>query len=121
VRIKLDENIPQSAAAGLSALGHEVHTVGDEGLSGKSDHEVWTVVQAERRFLVTQDLDFSDERQFAAGRHQGILLVRLPDSEQWRLTDYLAAWFSTPDAETWDRCFVVATLNKVRVRRPPEP
>jgi predicted nuclease of predicted toxin-antitoxin system len=121
VRIKLDENIPQSAVSRLNALGHDVHTVIEEGLSGRSDGEVWAVAQAEMRFLVTQDLDFSDQRRFAPGSHQGILLVRLPDSEQWRLADYLAAWFSAPEAETWERCFVVATLNKVRVRRPPEP
>jgi hypothetical protein len=70
------------------------------------------------RFLVTQDLDFSDERRFAAGSHSGVLLVRIPDDEQWRIADYLAGWFSAPDANSWSRCVVVATPNKVRVRRP---
>jgi hypothetical protein len=36
------------------------------------------------RFLVTQDLDFSDVRRFEPGSHHGLLLVRLPDAEQWR-------------------------------------
>jgi len=52
---------------------------------------------------------------------EGLLLVRLPDTEQWRIGDYLLGWFSAPDARTWERCFVVATLNKVRVLRPPSP
>jgi predicted nuclease of predicted toxin-antitoxin system len=121
VRIKLDENIPHSAAVRLTALGHDVHTVIEEGLSGRSDREVFAVAQAESRFLITQDLDFSDERRFTAGSHHGILLVRLPDSEQWRLADYVAGWFAAPDAKTWERCFVVATLTKVRVRRPVDP
>jgi hypothetical protein len=43
--------------------------------------------------------------------------VRLPDSEQWRIGDHLVAWFSDPDARSWARCLVVATLNKVRVTR----
>jgi predicted nuclease of predicted toxin-antitoxin system len=119
VNLKLDENIAVSAAVRLAALGHDVHTVLDEGLGGHSDTEVWHAAQAESRFLVTQDLDFSDARRFEAGTHAGILLVRLPDSEQWRISDYLVAWFSAVDAATWDRCFVVATPNKVRVRRPP--
>jgi predicted nuclease of predicted toxin-antitoxin system len=118
MRIKLDENIATSAGERLAALGHDVHTVLQEGLRGHPDSDVWTAAQTEERFLVTQDLDFSDERQFAAGSHAGVLLVRLPDAEQWRIADYLAAWFSAPDAGTWDRCFVVATPNKVRVRRP---
>jgi predicted nuclease of predicted toxin-antitoxin system len=121
MRIKLDENIAGSAAARLTVLGHDVHTVIEEQLSGRIDSEVWAAAQLEERFLITQDLDFSDRRRFAAGSHAGVLLVRLPDSEQWRITDYLVAWLSTPDASTWERCFVVATPNKVRVRRPPGP
>ncbi len=121
MRIKLDENIATSSADRLTALGHDVHTVIEEELSGHVDSEVWAAAQLEDRFLVTQDLDFSDRRRFAAGSHAGVLLVRLPDAEQWRISDYLVAWLSTPDASTWERCFVVATPNKVRVRRPPEP
>jgi predicted nuclease of predicted toxin-antitoxin system len=121
VRIKLDENIAASAAVRLAALGHDVHTVIEEELSGHVDSEVWAAAQLEERFLITQDLDFSDKRRFAAGSHAGVLLVRLPDAEQWRISDYLVAWLSTPDASTWERCFVVATPNKVRVRRPPGP
>lgn len=120
MRIKLDENIAESARGRLTALGYDVHTVLDEGLSGHADGEVWMAAQTEERFLITQDLDFSDERRFAAGSHAGVLLVRLPDAEQWRISDYLAAWFSTSDADSWERCFVVATPNKVRVRRPLE-
>lgn len=121
MRIKLDENIAASAAVRLAVLGHDVHTVIEENLSGRIDSDVWAAAQLEERFLITQDLDFSDKRRFAAGSHAGILLVRLPDAEQWRISDYLVAWFSTPDASSWDRCFVVATPNKVRVRRPPGP
>jgi predicted nuclease of predicted toxin-antitoxin system len=121
MRIKLDENIAGSAAGRLTELGHDVHTVIDEQLGGRIDSEVWAAAQQEERFLITQDLDFSDRRRFAAGTHAGVLLVRLPDAEQWRIADYLVAWLSTPDASTWDRCFVVATPNKVRVLRPLEP
>jgi predicted nuclease of predicted toxin-antitoxin system len=121
MRLKLDENIAAGAAARLAALGHDVDTVLDEKLGGRPDAEVWAAAQREARLLVTLDLDFSDGRKFAAGTHAGIVLVRLPDTEQWRVADYLAAWFSTPDASAWERCFVVATPTKVRVRRPPSP
>jgi hypothetical protein len=46
-----------------------------------------------------------------------VLIVRLPDSEQWRVGDHLVGWFSDPDARTWERCMLVATLRKVRVTR----
>ena len=70
------------------------------------------------RLLVTQDLDLSDTRKFAPGSPCGILLVRLPDAEQWRVNDYLVSWLSDADAPSWARCVVVATLTKVRVIRP---
>ena len=50
-------------------------------------------------------------------KHAGVLIVRLPDSEQWRVGDHLVAWFSDPEARTWERCMVVATLRNVRVVR----
>jgi predicted nuclease of predicted toxin-antitoxin system len=118
VKLKLDENLPVTAVTPLAAFGYDVDTARDEGLSGRPDEDVWRAAQSAGRFLVTQDLDFSDTRKFVPGSHHGILLVRLPDSEQWRVTDYLVAWLSDPAARTWNRCVVVATPNKVRVRRP---
>jgi predicted nuclease of predicted toxin-antitoxin system len=118
VKLKLDENIAESAAPRLATLGFDVDTARAEGLCGKSDEEVWTASQREGRLLVTHDLDFADARKFAPGTRHGLLLVRLPDSEQWRVGDHLVAWFSSPDVESWVTCLVVATPNKVRVIRP---
>lgn len=118
MRLKLDENLPASAEPRLRALGYDVDTVLDEGLTGHPDRAVWAAAQAEGRLLVTQDLDFSDLRKFSPGTHAGVLLVRLPDSEQWRAADYLVAWLSDPEARTWARSVVVATPQKVRVLRP---
>ena len=85
MKLKLDENIAVSTAPRLAVLGFDVDTALGEGLGGKSDPEVWAAAQREGRFLVTHDLDFSDVRKFAPGTHHGLLLVRLPDSEQWRV------------------------------------
>jgi predicted nuclease of predicted toxin-antitoxin system len=64
MRIKLDENLPQRLAAILAQLGHDTSTAIDEGLTGCTDREIWEAAQQETRFLITQDLDFSDTRQF---------------------------------------------------------
>ena len=118
MRIKLDENIPARAAARLSSLGHDVDTVLDEGLGGRDDGAIWMVAQEEKRFFITQDLDFSDVRRFAPGTHHGVMLVRLPEEEQPRMPDYLALWFSTGDWASWAGAFVVATPHKLRVSQP---
>jgi predicted nuclease of predicted toxin-antitoxin system len=63
MRIKLDENLPARLKAVLTARGHETDTVNDEGLTGQPDQNIWQAAQTESRFLITQDLDFSDTRK----------------------------------------------------------
>ncbi len=118
MKLKLDENIAASAKPRLAALGYDVDTVLDEGLQGEPDDEVWKGAQTEGRLLVTQDLDFSDVRKFAPGTHAGIVLVRIPDTEQWRVGDFVVTTFALAEARTWSGCFVVVTPAKIRVLRP---
>jgi predicted nuclease of predicted toxin-antitoxin system len=75
VKIKLDENLPHQLVQLLTDLGHDVDTVPAEHLAGRDDDVVWATAQTAGRFLVTQDLDFSDARKYAPGTHQGLLLV----------------------------------------------
>lgn len=117
MKIKLDENMPVSLAGLLSSLGHDVHTAQSEGLAGRSDDTIWEVVQNEGRFLVTQDLDFSDLRRFVPGEHSGILVVRLRDPGRLALFHQVEALFRSEDVEDWKGCFVVATEHKTRIRR----
>ena len=118
MKIKLDENLPLRLAGVLKEFGHDVRTVHDEQLVGRADAEIWRAAQAESRFLITQDLDFSDSRAFAPGTHHGILLIRLHAPNRKNLVDRAAEIFQTEDIGQWDRCFVIATERKIRVVRP---
>ncbi|MFH0980032.1 MAG: DUF5615 family PIN-like protein [Planctomycetota bacterium] len=117
MRIKLDENLPACLAEQLARFGHDVDTVPQEGLKGQTDPDIWGAAQRAGRFLVTQDLDFSDAHSFAPGTHHGILLVRLREPARRRLLERVRELFRTEDVESWKGCFVVATQGKVRVRR----
>jgi predicted nuclease of predicted toxin-antitoxin system len=117
MKIKLDENVTTGVVPALKKFGHDVQTTIEEGLTGKPDNEIWSATQLEERFLVTQDMDFSDARKFAPGEHQGILLLRLHSSNQAAIVSRIAELFENEDVETWKRCFVVATEHKVRVVR----
>lgn len=77
MKAKLDENLPESLLAELRKLGHDVDNVRQEGLFGRPDADVWQAAQNAQRFFITQDLDFSDIRQYAPGTHHGLLLIRL--------------------------------------------
>ena len=118
MKIKLDENLPFRIATLLKNLGHDVHTPHDEQLVGHLDREIWEAAQRESRFLITQDLDFSDARQFAPGSHHGILLLRLHSPNGRNLSERVGELFRTEDTIQWAGCFVVATERKIRVLRP---
>ncbi len=118
MRIKLDENMPATLARELATLGHDVDTVPAEQLASRPDADIWAAAQRTRRLLITQDLDFSDIRQFEPGVHFGLLLVRLAQPGRRALARRVRIMFENEDVETWRRCFVVATDRKIRVRRP---
>jgi hypothetical protein len=96
MKIKLDENMPAGLAEILVRLGHDVETVPQEGLAGCSDPDIWSSAQREGRFLITQDLDFSDIHRFSPGTHHGLLLVRLRTPGRLALT--------SPDTRTRAVC-----------------
>jgi predicted nuclease of predicted toxin-antitoxin system len=121
VKIKLDENLPDRLVSVLTRFGHDVDTVRAEELTGRADPDVWSAAQASHRFLITQDLDFSDMRQYTPGTHAGLLLVRLTKPGRNALFERVSGVFHTERVEDWDGCLVVATEHKVRVRRPTLP
>ncbi|MEW6250331.1 MAG: DUF5615 family PIN-like protein [Planctomycetota bacterium] len=118
MRIKIDENLPATLVDRLNALGHDADSVPGEGLAGVGDSDVWRRACTSGRFLITQDLDFSDQRAFTPGTHPGILLLRLRNPPRRLLIARVDALFASEDVEQWVGCIVVATEHKIRVRRP---
>ncbi len=118
MKIKLDENLPRGLVEILHDLGHNAETIHREGLAGSDDLIVWEAVKRERRFLITQDLDFSDARKFFPGTHAGILLIRLHRPSRANLIDRVRDVFQNEVVDQWAECFVIATERKVRILRP---
>lgn len=121
MKIKLDENLPERLVPARTALGHDMHTVHAERLSGQADPTVWSATQAARRFFITQDLDFSDMRHYTPGTHAGLLLGRLTRPGREALFERVVAVFQTEKVEDRTGCLVVVTDRKVRIRRPVRP
>ena len=121
MKIKLDENLPDRLVAVLTGLGHNVDTVRTEQLTGRADPDVWSAAQAAQRFLITQGLDFSDVRHYTPGTHAGLLLVRLTRPGRNALFERVSTVFQTEKIEDWTGCLVVATEQKIRIRRPEPP
>ncbi len=119
MKLKLDENLPESLVQTLSGLGLDTDNVRLEGIVGHADSDVWKAAQSSGRFLITQDLDFSDVRQFAPGTHHGLMLVRLRTPGRLALAARIAEAFHAEESASWTGCFVLLTDHKLRVHRPP--
>jgi predicted nuclease of predicted toxin-antitoxin system len=118
MKVKLDENLPLRLVSVLENMGHDVDTVADEGLSGMPDEDVWLSAQQENRFLITQDLDFSDTRHFKPGTHAGILLVRLREPGANALLHQIASAMEGIPEELLQGSFIVLTEHKLRIKHP---
>lgn len=118
--IKLDENLGLAHKNLLRELGYEADRVYDEGLSGASDEEVWRVVRAEGRLLITLDLDFSDVRRYPPGTHPGILLIRANSNSSVAVLEILRRVASEGSLDSLAGCLAVADGRWTRVRRPQQ-
>jgi hypothetical protein len=107
VRIKLDENLPLALQGGLGALGHDVHSVFDENLAGEPDDRIWHACSLEDRFLITQDLDFSDTREYPSGTHAGIMILRVADDSRENLIRLVFQAFAEHDISAFQHALVV--------------
>jgi predicted nuclease of predicted toxin-antitoxin system len=88
VKFKLDENLPELVRESLNELGHDTHTVAQEGLSGAQDDTVLRACVAEDRILITLDLDFSDIRTYPPGSYPGIWVLR-PSKQTFKTIEAL--------------------------------
>lgn len=117
MKIKVDENIPLRLVAALRDVGHDVQTVAEEGLTSRPDAEIWAAACREGRFLITQDLDFSDIRLLRPGTHPGLLVVRLREPGAVALAARVNAALRATSIESLAGCLSVLTDRKLRIKR----
>ncbi len=118
MKLKLDENVPRRAAAVLTSGGHDIETVPDEGLAGKSDAAIFAAVREEERMLVTLDRGFADIRRYPPGTHPGVLVLRLRDQRPAAIESSLQMLLDAQDLEALRGCLVIVEPGAIRVRRP---
>ena len=79
LRFVVDEDVPRSTARVLREAGYDAVDVRDVGLRGKDDLDIYVFAQEEKRIILSCDLGFSNILVFPPAKHQGVIVVRIPD------------------------------------------
>jgi predicted nuclease of predicted toxin-antitoxin system len=116
LRFKLDENLPRDAEGLLRSGGHDVDTVLNEKLGGTIDSLILHACIAERRVLVTLDLDFADIRRYPPKSHSGIGVLRPARQNARTIIALLGGAMKLVATEGIDRRPWVIDAERVRIR-----
>ena len=90
IALKVDENLPVEATKLLQDVGFDALSVHDQKMVGLTDSMIASVCQAERRAIVTLDLDFADIRSYPPDAYFGIIVLRLDRQDKPHVLDILA-------------------------------
>ena len=118
MKFKLDENLPVSSAAILARAGHDVDTVGEEGLSGAPDPEVVAAATAAGRVLISLDVGLADIRAYSPGSHAGIVVLRLTDQSAAAVSMALSDLATAAAADSLAGAVAVLQRGLLRIRHP---
>lgn len=118
MRLKLDENLPESARLAAVALGHDVDTVLDEALGGAPDPEVIAAATRADRFLLTLDRGLGDVRSCPPGSHPGVAVLRVDSQDAPSVAEAVRGFLANDTLGDLTGCLVVVRGHLIRVRRP---
>lgn len=111
LKFKVDENLPTEAASLLISPGHDVSTVLDEKLGGRSDSTIASVCQNERR-----DLDFADIRRYPPADYAGIIVLRLSRVDKYKVLSALERLIPVLNQEPLVGKLWIVDEMRVRIR-----
>ncbi|MGH9448493.1 MAG: DUF5615 family PIN-like protein [Terriglobia bacterium] len=116
MRFKTDENLHPDVAAFLREEGHDVLTVWDQELQGKSDKRVVEVCRSEGRALVTLDTGFADIRSYPPRELPGVIVLRLNSQSRRHVLQALPRVLNLLGTEPLPGRLWIVDEGRVRVR-----
>lgn len=118
MRIKLDENLPESAVQVLRETGHDVDSARGEGLQGSDDSDLHQAATEDGRLLVTHDRGLGDVRWYPPGTHAGVLVLRLDHHSPTAVRLEIDRISTGGVLDDLEGCVAVWRYGDLRVRRP---
>lgn len=117
MRILLDEDVYAGTGRFLKGLNHEVISVRELGLSGRSDEAILRSGMAQHAVLITRDRDFG-HLVFVRGLGSGVIYLRMLPSTLDAVHEELNRVLERYSSEELERSFVVVEPGGHRFRRP---
>lgn len=121
LHVLLDQNVPRAVRDWLRAQrpGWTVVHTSDVGLTGKKDPEVFAWAQSAGAVVVSFDEDFADRRSFPAGRHHGVVRLRVWPTTIEETQSALARLLAEVSEDEIPGSLVIIGRHRIRVRRSP--
>ena len=116
IAFKVDENLPIEACELLRAEGFDTLTVLDQGLGGRPDADIAAVCRAERRAILTFDLDFSNTTRYPPASHPGIIVLRLARQDRPYVLDVLRTLIPHLDEASLSGHLWIVEDTRIRIR-----
>ena len=119
MRFLLDMNLSSETAAWLCAQGHDAAHLRELGLQDLDDEAVLAKAVAEKRAVLTFDLDFADIVAAAGEARVGVILLRLRSAQTARVVDRLQAVLPSVAQALEKGAIVIVEDARHRIRRLP--
>lgn len=120
MKLKLDEYLPHDLARALAARDHDVHTVADEHLTGRSDPVVVRAAAGEDRMVLTLDRGVGDLRHYPPGSHAGIVVLRPASQDPDTILTLVDRLLQAQPLDQLAGCVAIVEPQRIRIRRPDE-
>ena len=111
--------VARSTTAHLRAAGHDAIHLADLGMQRAADHEVLAMAAAERRIVLTFDLDFGHILAASGDRTPSVVILRLSSARPDRVNVHVEAVVRDLAEALQAGAIVVVEDGRRRVRRLP--
>jgi len=119
MRFLIDMNLGTEVAVWLRTQGHDAVHLRELGLQELGDQAVLAKAMAEKRVVLTFDLDFADIATAAGEARVAVILFRLRSAETARIIDRLRAVLTSAARALETGAVVIVEEARVRIRRLP--
>ena len=119
MRFLADMGVAQRIVQWLRVEGHDVVHLSDEQLHRLPNGEIFVKAEAERRIILTFDLDFGEIVASSGGRSVSVVLFRLHNTRTPHVMDRLRKVLQESAQALEEGAVIVVEESRHRIRRYP--